>query len=78
MKDLLYYQVYYMHHNNLKMVDVAILNQYNLSLIFQGIQKQMPYNYHNHNFHNVNDEYEYNGNRSMDNIFGEEKRRNFT
>ena len=34
-------------------------------------------NNNNHNFHNANDEYEYNGNRSMDNIFGEEKRRNF-
>ena len=42
-----------------------------------GIPEFTNNNNHNHNFHNVNDEYEYNGNRSMDNIFGEEKRRNF-
>jgi hypothetical protein len=42
-----------------------------------GIPEFTHNNNHNHNFHNANDEYEYNGNRSMDNIFGEEKRRNF-
>jgi len=42
-----------------------------------GIPEFTNNNNHNHNFHNVNDEFEYNGNRSMDNIFGEEKRRNF-